>query len=188
VHDADTVDEDRDNKGAEAASIVAAQDGRRLGLVLAITISALRHAQVHSTRHATSGIFLNKHLNNVHCHSTMSALYSTTTNPHSLILKRLHHILPHIPTSSCSPTTPQTDLTQYFLTTLSPHSASNQLKKHSTNIVTAKLSNHVFEHKNEHFHLLPSILSPHISYPLIAMSHSYQTLPHPANILPLHLP
>ncbi len=31
--------------------------------------------------------------------------------------------------------------------------------------------NHVFEHKNEHFHL-PSIVYPHTSYPLIAMSHS----------------
>jgi hypothetical protein len=45
-------------------------------------------------------------------------------------------------------------------------------KKHFTGIVTAELYNHVFEHENEHFHLLPtpSILSPHTSYPLIAMS------------------
>jgi hypothetical protein len=40
-----------------------------------------------STQHATNRIFLNKHLNNVHLHPTISALYSTTTNPHSLILK-----------------------------------------------------------------------------------------------------
>ena len=60
------------------------------------------------------------------------------------------------------------DITQYFLTTLSPHSARGCLKKHSTGIVTAELYNHVFEHQQEHFHLLPSILSPHTSYPLIA--------------------
>ena len=156
MHDADTVDEDTDNKGAEAASIVVAQDGRRLGLVLAITISALRHAQVHSTRHATSGIFLNKHLNNVHIHPTISALYSTTTNPHSLILRRFNHILPHIATSSCPPTFPRTDLTQYFLTTLSPHSACSQLKKYSTNIVTVELYNHVFEHEMNIFTSSPA--------------------------------
>ena len=123
-----------------------------------------------STRHATNGIYLIKHLNNVHLHPTIAALYSTTNNPHSLILKRLHHILPNpkhryiiLPTNH-----PPRDLTQYFLTLLSPHSALGRLKKHSTAIVTAELYNHVFEHENEHFHLLPSILTPHTSYPLIA--------------------
>ncbi len=66
----------------------------------------------------------------------------------------------------------RTDLAQYFLTTLSPHSARGRLKKHSTGIVTVELYNHVFEHEHERFHLLPSILSPHTSYPLIAMSRS----------------
>jgi hypothetical protein len=125
-----------------------------------------------SIRHATNGIYLNKQLNNVHLHPTIAALYSITTNPHSLILKRFHHILPNIATSSCPPTVPRTDLSQYFLTTLSPHSARGRLKNHSTGIVTAELYNHVFEHEHEHFHLLPSILSPHTSYPLIAMSRS----------------
>ena len=78
---------------------------------------------------ATNGIYLNKHLNNVHLYPTIAALYSTTTNPHSLILKRFHHILPIIDTSSCPPTTPQTDLTQYFLTALSPHSTCSHTKK-----------------------------------------------------------
>jgi hypothetical protein len=76
------------------------------------------------TRHTTNGIYLNKHLNNVHLYPTIAALYySTTTSPHSLILKRFHHILPIIDTSSCPPTTPQTDLTQYFLTPLAPPTA-----------------------------------------------------------------
>jgi hypothetical protein len=125
-----------------------------------------------STQHATNGIYLNKHLNNVHLHLTIAALYSTSTNPHSIILKRFYHILPNIVTSSCLPTIPRTDLAQYFLTTLSPHSARERLKKHSTGIITAELYNHVFEHQHKHFHLLPSILSPHTSYPLIAMTRS----------------
>jgi hypothetical protein len=93
-----------------------------------------------------------------------------TTNPCSIILKQYHHILPHIATSACPPTTPQTDLARHFLPTLSPHSACGRLKKHSTTIVTAELYKHVFKHENDHFHLLPSILSPCTSYPLIAMS------------------
>jgi hypothetical protein len=40
-----------------------------------------------STQHAPTGIYLNKHLNNVHLHPIIFALYSTTTNPHSIILK-----------------------------------------------------------------------------------------------------
>ena len=123
-----------------------------------------------STRHATRGIHLNKHLNNVHLHPTIAELYSTTINPDSLILKRFHHILPNIVISSCPPTTPRTDLADYFLNTLSPHSARGRLKKHSTNIVTAELYNYVYEHENAHFTLLPSILSSHTSYLLIAMS------------------
>jgi hypothetical protein len=57
-----------------------------------------------STRHATNGIYLNKHLNNIHLDPTIATLYSTITNPLSLILKRFHHILPNIATSSCPPT------------------------------------------------------------------------------------
>jgi hypothetical protein len=112
-----------------------------------------------SIRHATNGIYLNKHLINVHIHPTIAALYSTTTNPHSIILKRFHHILPTIVASSCSPTTLRSDLAQYFLTTLPLHSACGRLKKHSTGILAAELYNHVFEYENEHFHLLPNYVA-----------------------------
>jgi hypothetical protein len=57
-----------------------------------------------STRHATNGIHLNKHLHNVHLHHTISALYSIDTNPHSLILQRFHHILPNVAAIACPPT------------------------------------------------------------------------------------
>ena len=76
-----------------------------------------------STRHATKGIYLNKHLNNVHLHPTIAELYSTTNNTESIILKRFYNILPNIAISSCPPTTPRTDLADYFLNTLSPQHA-----------------------------------------------------------------
>ena len=58
------------------------------------------------------------------------------------------------------------------MTRAPPPQRTRTPKNHSPGIVTAELYKHVFEHKNEHFHLLPSILSPRTSYPLIAMSHS----------------
>ena len=73
-----------------------------------------------STRHATAGIHLNKHLQNVHLHHTISALYSTNANPHSLILQRYQHILPNIAAIACPPTIPRPDLSNYFLVWCTP--------------------------------------------------------------------
>ena len=123
-----------------------------------------------SLRHATRGIHLNKNLQNVPIDETISDLYSLSTNPNSCILQRYHHILPQMASTACPPTIPRTDLAQYFLSTLSPHSARSRIKKHTTSIVQAELYNYVYEHHLDHFHLLPSILSSHTSYPIIAMS------------------
>jgi len=123
-------------------------------------------------RHATNGIYLNKHLRTVPIHSTISDLFSLSTNHESLILKRYHHLLPQITEIACPPTTPRMDLAHYFLTTLSPHSARGRLKKHCTHTVKSELYNHIFEHKRADFHLLPSILSTQTSYPIIGMSRS----------------
>jgi hypothetical protein len=123
-------------------------------------------------RHATNGIYLNKHLRTVPIHSTISDLFSLSTNHESLILKCYHHLLPQITEIACPPTTPRMDLAHYFLTTLSPHSARGRLKKHCTHTVKSELYNHIFEHKRADFHLLPSILSTQTSYPIIGMSRS----------------
>ena len=123
-------------------------------------------------RHATTGINLSRHLEPFKLHPTISDLFSLPHNPDSLILKRYHCLLPHIAQAACPPTTPRTDLADYFLTTLSPHSARGRIKKHSMINIKNELLNHVYESHFEHFHHLPSILSPQSSYPLIAMSRS----------------
>ncbi len=122
--------------------------------------------------HATQGIHLNKHLNTVPLHSTISNLFSLSTNHNSLILRRYHHLLPEIAQIACPPTTPRTDLAHYFLTTLSPHSARGCFKQHCTHTAKNELYNHMFEHEHANFHLLPGILSTQTSYPIISMSRS----------------
>ncbi len=123
-----------------------------------------------STCQATKGIYLNKHLANILLHPTLFDLYSLNRNPTSLILQWYHHILPQLVPAACPPTTPCTDLANYFLTTLSPHSARGGLKKQSTNITLAELYSNVHQHVSEHLHLLPSILLPQSSYPITEMS------------------
>jgi len=56
-------------------------------------------------RHATSSIYLNKHLHTVPLHSTISDLFSLPTNHNSLILQRYHHLLPQIAQIAFPPTT-----------------------------------------------------------------------------------
>ena len=57
-------------------------------------------------------------------------------------------------------------------TTLSPHSARGRLKKHCTQAVKSELYNRMFKHERADFHLLPGILSPQTSHPIIGMSRS----------------
>jgi hypothetical protein len=129
-------------------------------------------------RHATTGINLSHHLEPFKLHPTISDLFSLPhNNPDSFILKCYHCLLPHIAQAACPPTTPHPDLADYFLTTLSPHSARGCINKHSMLNIKNELLNHVYESHFEHFHHLPSILSPPSSYPLIAMSRSNPSHP-----------
>jgi len=105
-------------------------------------------------------------------HSTISDLFSLSTNHNSLILQHYHHLLPQIAQLSCPLTTPRTDLSHYFLTTLSPHSARGSLKKHCAHTVKSELYNHMFDHECADFHLLPGIPFTHTSHPFIGMSRS----------------
>jgi hypothetical protein len=115
---------------------------------------------------------LNKHLNTVPLYSTISDLFSLSTNHNFLIFQHYHHLLPQIAQLACPHTTPCTDLAHYFLTTLSPHSAHGRLKKHCTHTVKSKLYNHMFKHEHADFHLHPGILSTQTSHPIIGMSRS----------------
>ncbi len=70
------------------------------------------------------------------------------------------------PTLTCIPA---------FLTSISPNSACNRIKTYCTNYINNATHHKVYTHAPEHLHLLSSILSPHTSYPLIALCHSNPT-------------
>lgn len=52
------------------------------------------------------------------------------------------------------------------------HSARSRLKKWTGNIVTNQIYTEATNNNNEHLHLIPSILSPQTSYPLVGMCRS----------------
>ncbi len=118
---------------------------------------------------ATLGFRLHKDLHPHVLHPSLSALFMLTSNPSSLILQRLRCLLPHIASVGCSPTTPHSSCVQAFLISVSPNSARDRIKTYFTTYLN-KATHHEFcTHTPEHLHLLPSILSPHTSYPVIAL-------------------
>ena len=105
-------------------------------------------------------------------HPSISDLFAITTNSSSLVLQRYQTLLPHIAPLSCPPSCPSTETTTMFENYTSLHSARSRLKKHFGNIITGQIYTNVGTSAPEHFHLLPSILSPQMSYPLVGMCRS----------------
>ncbi len=94
------------------------------------------------------------------------------TNATSKILQRFHCILPHIAEVACAPSIPPTVRINHFLTLVSPKSARSRIKLHLNDYITHSLYNEVFTNAPDQFHLLPSLLSPQTSYPLIGLCRS----------------
>ncbi len=123
-------------------------------------------------RRATLGFRLHKDLHPHVLHPSLNALFMLTSNPSSLILQRLHCLLPHIASVGCSPTTPHSSCVQAFLPSISPNSACDRIRTYCTTYLNNATHHEFCTHAPEHLHLLPSILSPHTSYPIIALCHS----------------
>jgi hypothetical protein len=130
-------------------------------------------------RHATLGFRLHKDLHLHILHPSLSALFMIISNPSSLILQRLHCLLPHIASVGCLPATPQSTCVQAFLTSISPNSARDRIKMYCTAYLNNATHHEFCTHAPEHLHLLLSILSPCNSHPLIALCRS-----NPSNQLP----
>jgi hypothetical protein len=121
---------------------------------------------------STHGFHLHKDLHPHILHPSLSALFMLTSNPYSLLLQRLHCLLPHIASVGYSPTTPHSTWVHAFLTSVSPNSACNRIKTYCTTYLNNATHHEFCTHAPEHLHLLPSILSPHTSYPIIALCRS----------------
>ena len=123
-------------------------------------------------RNASHGFRIHKHLPSFQLHSSLGDLFDLTSNPDSLILRRFHILLPRLASIACPPSIPSSDRVEYFLQSVSPHSARARFKNHCSVYLTNSLYQDVHADSPEHFHLLPSLLSPQTSYPIIGMCRS----------------
>ena len=123
-------------------------------------------------RNALHGFQIHKDLPNFPIHQTIGTLFDISTNTNSKILQCFHCIHPHIAEVACTPSIPPTDRINHFLTLVSPKSAQSRIKLHLHNYITHSLYNEVFSNAPDQFHLLPSLLSPQTSYPLIGLCQS----------------
>jgi len=123
-------------------------------------------------RRATTGFYFHKTLLPHTVHPSLSSLFTIDDNPASLILQRFHCLLPHMATIGTSPSTPAASKITAFLQTTSPKSARDRINKYCTSYLHNATHHEFATHAPEHLHLLPSILSPQMSYPLIAMCRS----------------
>ena len=123
-------------------------------------------------RRATTGFYFHRSLAPHTLHPSLRSLFTIESNPSSLFLQRLHRLLPHFARIATAPTTPSTSRIETFLTSTSPKSARDRIKKYCTSFIHNATHHEFARSATEHLHLLPSLLSPHTSYPLIGMCRS----------------
>ena len=122
----------------------------------------------------TSGFPINKDILPIKVHPSITALFSIEQNPSSLCLQRYKGLVRHIAPLCCSPKCPPEEHIIAFETRLSPKSARDNLKICTGAIMTNQIYTEASNSNNEHLHLIPSILSPQTSYPLVGMCRSRQ--------------
>ena len=125
-----------------------------------------------SNRCANDGFIINKEVPPKMVNDSIRNLFSTTINHNSQYLHKYHQLLPHIATIACPPSCNPTDRLQLFQSHISSHSARGRIKQFSGSVILGQIYTMMNIEAPEHTHLLPSILSPHMSYPLTGMNRS----------------
>ena len=123
-------------------------------------------------QYATKGFTFNEDLDPFQVHPTIASLFSLDTNPNSKYLQRFHRLLPHLAHIACPPKCPSEERHTHFLHKISTHSARSRIKKHCSSSLLQVIYDKVQQDHPEHLPHLPSMLSPHMSYPLINMCRS----------------
>ena len=119
---------------------------------------------------ALHGLRINSDIQPILPHPSILDLFSLTSNSSSLVLQQYQALLPHIAPLSCPPSCPAAEVTTTFENYTSLHSARSRLKKHHFGeIITGQIYTTVGTSAADHFHLLPSTLSPQTSFPLVGM-------------------
>jgi hypothetical protein len=115
-------------------------------------------------RRATTGFYFYRSLAPHTLHPSLRSLFTIESNPSSLFLQRLHRLVPHFARIATAPTTPSTSRLTTFLTSTSPKSARDRIKKYCTTFLHHATHHEFARSATEHLHLLPSLLSPHTSH------------------------
>jgi hypothetical protein len=118
------------------------------------------------------GFQIKKDTTPIYLHDSIAGFFDSNNNPTSDCLTRYFQLLPHIARICCPPNCTENKHIQLFESQISQHSARGRLKTHCGNILTGQLYNLMATQAPEHLHLLPGILYPQTSYPLVDMIRS----------------
>lgn len=105
-------------------------------------------------------------------YNTIASLCPQESNSKSRILRRFYTLLPQVGEVAPPPSKPDDERTHNFLHRTSASRTSSYIKDLCGRQIQAELYGHVHNEYLEHLKHLPSIVSPHMSTPLVAMSRS----------------
>ena len=123
-------------------------------------------------RHAQTGFSFHRSLVPHTLHTSLRDLFTLDSNPTSIFLQRFHCLLPHFASIATAPTTPQGSRVAALINSTSPKSARDRINKYTTSYLHNATHQEFATHAPDHLHLLPSLLSPQTSYPLLGMCRS----------------
>ncbi|KAL7550150.1 hypothetical protein ACHAWF_013396 [Thalassiosira exigua] len=126
-------------------------------------------------RQAKEGFYFGKDQAKYEVHQSLADLFSLETNEHSLFLKRYESLVQHVAGVACSASTPASERVHHFTFRLSAKSVRSRIRDYCGNGKYFVLFDQARRRCPEHLPHLPSILSSHMSYPLIAMSRSVKS-------------
>ena len=123
-------------------------------------------------RRSTRGFNINNDIRPVMLHQSITDLYDHTQNKSSKCLQIYNGLLPHIGPLCCPPDVRADEQIPMFESRISLKSARDRLKTFTGTIVSQQIYTDTYNTDKHLLLLLPSILTPQTSYPLIGMCRS----------------
>ena len=123
-------------------------------------------------RRSIRGFNINNDIQPITLHQTITNLYDLTQNTSSKCLQIYNGLVTHIGPLCCPPTIPNDEQLPTFETRISLKSARDRLKSFTGKIISQQIYTDMYNTDKQLLLLLPSILSPQTSYPLVGMCRS----------------